>query len=324
MFLFFAALSTLAWYIRALGDNYIAYVKYPIQYTNLPPNSNISKSQTDYLNLQIKGEGYAILSYKLRHKGPLNLDVNTFALLSGSSDSVSAYTLTKFYYQKLVAEIIDPYRNLQILNISPDTLFLFFTNIKTRQLPVVIHFDKGKNICDSHHMLSGEPFCIPSAISVSGPYSIVDTLQCLNVQLPDAFNLTDTFIKFVNLDKTDNKLLYSKNLVKIIVPVDKYCESQIEVPVIIVNQPDSIVLKIFPKKIFIKYRVTLSKSTTISAEFFRPFVESGSIKTNQGSKLDVKIGPVPGFLKILKISPAKVEYLIVNKRAENRNYRGNR
>lgn len=323
MFLFFAALSTLAWYIRALEDNYMADVKYPIKYIHLPANCTFSKSPESYLNLHIKGEGYSILSYKLRHKGPLNLDVNIFTLLPGSSDSVSAYILTKFFYQKLVAEINDPYKNLQILDISPDTLFLFFTNIKTRQLPVIIHLKANKTICDPHHMLSGEPFSIPSLMSVSGPYSMIDTLQSINVQLPEITNLADTFVKFVQLDKIDRRFLYSKNIVKVVIPVDRYCESQIEVPITIRNEPDSIYLKIFPKKILIKYRVTLNKSVAINAAIFRPFVESGSIELNKGSKLDVNIGPVPAYLKILKIYPEKVEYLIENKSAKSRNYGGN-
>jgi hypothetical protein len=324
VFLFFAALSTLAWYIRALGDNYIADVKYPIHYSNLPLNCKLSKSPPAYLNLQIDGEGFAILSFKLRHKNPLNVDVSSFNLLFESSDSIAAYTLTKFFYQKLANEFINPFKNLKVLDILPDTLFLNFTNIKTKQLPVNILFGESKTVCDSHHMFSGDPFCIPPTVSVSGPYTIIDTLRCVNVLLPDVYNLKDTFIKFVLLDKIDNRLVYSINTVKVVIPVDKYCESQIEVPVTIMDPSDSIVVKIFPKKILIKYRVTLNKSNSINADIFKPFVETSSIENNQSSKLVVKIGPVPSFLKILRISPEKVEYLIENKSAKNWNNWGNR
>jgi hypothetical protein len=324
VFLFFVALSTLAWYIRALGDNYITDVRYPVNFTNLPPNCSLSRPAPEYMNLHISADGFTILGFKLRQKKILILDLNSFTVRPVTPDSIIAYIPTKKFFHRLTSELIEPYKNLQILDISPDTLQLFLTNLKTKILPVVVRIHENKGICDLRHMLSGPPYSIPSKIKVTGPFTLIDSIKWIETKPLNLTNLADTFEKFVPLEKINENLKYSVNTVKVVIPVDKFSESQIEVPVSYFKLPDSVSLKIFPKNVLIKYKVVVSKSDSISARLFKPFIRCNSIGENPDPGLKVYIDSLPTYVQVLKISPEKVEYLIENVSVNTRTNRGNR
>ena len=71
-FIFFVGLSTIAWFLRALSDDYIADIEYPVKYINLPPNRMLSRPPLEKLTLQVESDGYTILSSRIKYKRPLS------------------------------------------------------------------------------------------------------------------------------------------------------------------------------------------------------------------------------------------------------------
>ncbi|MBA7517651.1 hypothetical protein ES705_09705 [subsurface metagenome] len=323
IFLFFLALSILAWFIRALSDTYDADIKYPVKYTNLPPDKVLLQAPTEKLLLRVRSDGYTILSTKLISKPPIDYDVNAFLLFSLSIDSTSVYTLTKYNRERLSLELNKKNKKFEILDISPDTLFFNFSRVKRKKICVKAQLKDMNTMFAQQHMLNGSVYTIPDSIEVTGPSSIVDTLSYMTTKLLHLVNLSDTTEKKVQIQKL-SRLTYSLSKVKVVIPVDEFTESEFTIPVTQKNVPDSIILKTFPKTIKVKYLITLSNFDKVSSEMFEPYVDYDEIDIDMNSKIKIKLDSLPPYVHNVNITPRSAEFLIERKNAESWNNGRNR
>jgi hypothetical protein len=310
VFLFFLGLSIMAWFIRALSDTYDAQIKYPVRYTNLPPNRILSQPPPEKLLLTVRSDGYTILSTKLIFKPPLSYNVNAFSMYSLSMDSTSVYTLTRYAREKLSFELNKKKRNIEIIDITPDTLFFNFSMVRKRKIPVRPDIHNDYTLFAQQHMLNGEIRAIPDSIVVTGPSSVIDTLRWVAT-------------KPLHL-KEHPKLIYPVNRVKVMVPVDEFTESEFAVPVKQLHVPDSIILKTFPKTVKVKYITTLSNFDKVTAAAFKPYVNFNDIDLEMSSVITIRLDSIPGYIHNVHLIPRSAEFLIEKKHVENRDNRRDR
>ncbi|MBN2521693.1 MAG: hypothetical protein JXB24_00385 [Bacteroidales bacterium] len=323
VFLFFLALSTLAWFIRALSDTYDAEIKYPVRYINLPPNKILSQPPPEKLMLTVRSDGYTILSTKLIFKPPLSYNVNAFSMYSLTMDSTSVYTLTRYARERLSAELNKKKKNIEIIDITPDTLFFNFSRVKKRKIPVSASIINPHAIYAQQHMLNGKIYTSPDSIVVTGPAAIVDTLRFIPTRSLRLKELSDTTEKKILIQKHP-KLIYPLSKVKVIIPVDEFTESEFTVNLIQKNVPDSVLLKTFPKTVKIKYIVTLSNFEKVSSDMFKPYIDYNDIDIEMNSKATIKMDSLPPYIHSVHLTPGSAEFLIERKYVEDRNNRGNR
>jgi hypothetical protein len=324
VFLFFVLLSAFAWYIRALGDNYITEIRYPVKYANFPPNRILSKSPPAFLNIQVRADGFTILSYKLKLKRALRFDVNSFSLYSLTEDSTSVYLLTRNINERLTTALNETNKNLEILDISPDTLFFNFSRLRKRNIAIKAAIIKNELMFARQHMLNGEPYIIPDSVVVSGPSSMLDTLKYIYTEPIELENEADTIEKTRHLKTFDERVTYSLNKVKVVIPIDRFTESEYEIPIDAVNVPENLVIKTFPNKIRINYLITLSNFNKVTSGSFHAFVDYNSIDIDINPKLKIELDSLPAMVQNVKIKPAYVEFLIEKRSAENWNNGRNR
>ncbi len=325
-FIFFIILATIAWFLRALGDEYIATIEYPVKYTNLPPNRILSQPPPEYLSLQVQSDGYTIISSRIKPKRPLSYNVNAFALYSLSADSTSVYTLTWYARERLSTELSLSNRNIQILDIKPDTLIFNFTRVKRKKVPLVVRLKETSDLFAKQYMLNGNPYTEPDSIEMTGPSYLIDTLNNVFTEYVQFKNLSDTAEKKVKLEKI-NKLTTPIKKVKVIIPVDEFTESEFRIPIEPKNVPDSLDIKTFPKYVRVKYIVTLTHFDKITPDLIHAYVDYSSANVNltsEATKLRIQLDTIPPFVHNLSLAPRNVEFLIEKKNVETRSDRGNR
>jgi hypothetical protein len=107
-----------------------------------------------------------------------------------------------------------------------------------------------------------------------------------------------------------NLIKYSVDSVTVKLKVEKVTEAGYTIPVSIAGNGENV--KIFPDKVEIVCRIPLSVYPHIDATDFSAQVEylPASFKEK---KLKVNLIKVPDKVKVLKISPAEVEYIIISK-----------
>ncbi len=324
VFLFFILLSAIGWFFLMLGETSVAYINYPIRYTDLPRNKILSQTPPDKLRLQVRADGYTILYNKIKLKRPLSYNVSAFQLYSLSLDSLSVYTLTRYALDSLTYELNRKNTDLQILDIYPDTLTFNFASVKKRKLPIAVRIRYNPDLFKRQYTFNGKPYCNPDSIIVTGPASLLDTLRFVYTTPLNLSNLSDTVVKKAGIEPVNDRVTIKTSRVEVTVPVDEFTEAEVDVPVVKLNVPDTILFKTFPDHVSVKYQVTMSNYDRVSPELFNLYIDYSRIRVGEMQKLPIQSDPLPSYLHNVKFSHNNVEYLIEKKNTESRSDRRNR
>jgi YbbR domain-containing protein len=276
--------------------------------------------------LRIKGTGYALLSNKI-NPPLINLDVNDFSLYSQSKDSLTVYLISRFAREWFSNEVnLENASPLEIISISPDTISFNFTRTYSKKVPVALKYYNQQDVFARQHMQNGKILIEPDSILIIGPANLIDALNYISTKPLKISELKDTASKKIDIE-VNQGIKYSSERVRVTIPVDRFTESTLEVPISAKNLPDSIRIKTFPRTVNITYNVTLTMYNMVSETDFYPYVDYLDITkniTSQEFKLKVHLDSAPDYIHSVSFRPKNVEFLIERNDDKNRIDRGNR
>lgn len=303
VFSFFLAVSVIIWMLNALSKEYTTEIKYPIAYSKFPENKILVSDVPDHLQLKVTAHGYALLSYKLSNRPiPLSFPVTSYTMNTLNGDTSRLFLLTRYAREQVARQLPS---ELQLLEISPDSLIFHFATEVTRKLPVrpVIHFNPGRNFT-----LKTGVTIQPDSIMVTGPDIFIDTMQAVPTKTIELGTLEKSYKGMLQL-KGFPRIRYSADKVECAIELEKMTEVQVMVPVQISGLPDSLLMQTFPQEVRVTGRIGLSKYERIVPEAFWAGVDY--LETNENKpRLQVQLRTVPNDLSGVNFYPQTVEYLI--------------
>ena len=308
MFGFFLVVSTAFWFINRLSEYYSTEINYPIVYQDFPKQKVQIGSPSSNLKIKVRALGYIILRYSLSSKYiPITFNVNSFSMkrLPGSDSSVF-YIQTQYTRDYIANQLSSEF---EIIDIKPDTLYFRFANMKSRMLPV-----KPKFIyqLEKQMILKTEPQLNPDSILVSGPDYIMDTITSLETLPIDLGVISHK--KEVKVNMKEIKNLYFKiSKVNVAIDVEQFTEKTIQIPITVLNMPESYELKTFPHDILLTCQVGLSNYEKLDSGFFRAEIDYNETLKSESGKLQVSLVKQPAFIRAANFTPASVEFLIEKK-----------
>jgi len=307
IFLFFVVLSTIFWFLNRLDEDYETEITLPIRYSDFPADKILVNDLPDHFKLRVKAHGFKLLEYKVSNKFlpfPINVNKLTLRFDSRSKDD-QLYALTKNINDD-IKRWLDS--ELEILLISPDSLYFNFADRMFKKVPVK---SKLNIVPATQFMLRGGIMFSPDSITISGADLIVDTINEVYTRPKDLFELKENYEKEIKLEKISN-IDFSENEVAVSLDIDKFTEGTQEIKLNVINVPDSLVLRTFPKEISISYFVALSDYDKVLPQLFQAVIDYNEIES-QDSKLSVKILNSPEYINTIRFNPEKVEYIIEKK-----------
>jgi hypothetical protein len=308
IFSFFLLLSFALWYLNSLGKDVDYAIKYPVEYENLPEGKVLTEDMPAKLELYLKGPGYSVLKLKLAgNHAPVVLDVSTinYRRVPGSR------TLNYFIITSgLIPELKNQLRaDCEITSVKPDTLFFSFDRIITKKVRVVPDVEV---ITDRQYLVKGNIIVKPDTISISGPKRILDTISIIKTKHRKLKGVNETITKSFSLAASKEYRTSDKKVV-LTIPVEQFTEAEIRVPVTVLNSPDSINIKIFPDAVTVKCLVAVSDYKKIEGIPFEVILDLSKVDLNSSEKIPVGFRNIPPFVSSLRVTPAKVDFLIEKK-----------
>ncbi|MBI5220060.1 MAG: YbbR-like domain-containing protein [Bacteroidia bacterium] len=307
VFLVFLLISTSIWLINALRKNYSLTIAFPVRYINFPKDKLSVGEMPSYLFILIRTNGYTLLQYKIKPPAtPITIDVNSYVLVRASEKSPRYYLLTRYLLDNIEGQVPS---DVKVLDISPDSLYFQFDKVFKKKVPVIpaikIEFRRQYSFRDI-------PTVKPDSIWVYGPKAVIDTLQSIKTEPVMYRNLSRPIEKKYELQKIYN-LTTSVKYVTVNIPVEKYTEASLNIPVEIKNLPDSLILKVIPDNISVSCLVGLSNYDKIKPYYFKATVDYKATKEKFSKKLKVSVGEFPRMISNLRFHPQKVNYIIKKK-----------
>jgi len=306
-FLIFLFLAAAFWFIRALGEPYESNIEYPVRYINFPENKVLVGEVPYKLILTVRAKGFSILRSKLNlDLIPLRFNVNSFSLNSKGVDTF--FVVTETVKDVLSAELND----ITVLHISPDTLFFKLSGISVKKVAIMPVLSMHNKFFQQQFMLNGNIELFPDSIIISGPGTIVDSINHLSTEAIRYTNLSDT-VHDDFIIQPIAMITYSQQRVTATIPVDRFTEVENRQAVIPVNVPDSLNLIPIPGQVSITYRVCITNYDRIRNNPLTPRVDYNNIKESNMPRLNIFLADTPGFVSNLQFNPKAIEFLITRK-----------
>ena len=300
IFSIFVIIAGVFWFLSAMNQEYTTKINYKVEFIDFPADVRPASAVPEKLQVTIKDYGYNLIG-KTGSNQPLKISIKKYAVKDKNDKSkliISTHLLSDKFFPEA--------SGINILSVDPETVIFKVEKLKTKKVPINMNIDFS---CTPLFMQSGKIQIIPDSIIVSGTEKTIKNILFAETEAAKFPDLSDTLRTTCKLKKI-NGIKISAKQVKIIIPVEKYTENSVIVPLQIKNCPDSLKLITFPDKITITYKVVLSQFKSVKKEDFILFVDCNEIKKNHPEKLKIMIESYPKFLKSVQISPEFIEYVI--------------
>jgi len=293
--------------LNELNKESISDITYPVRYNNLDSRKILVNEVPNSLILKVQAPGYTLLKSKLSPRFiPINLDMRSYLLRQKEIFSSDFFLLTKDLHGRFKRRLAS---GMTILEIQPDTIFFKFDSVVYKKVPVVADISY---ILSRQFMLRDEIRTMPDSMGMTGPGTILDTLQYINTVHKSYQELNNTVQQDIELVRIP-QITYDQKEVLMTIPVEQFTEANLRIPIETVHVPDSIVLKTFPNQISLTCIAGLSDYEKLSAHLFRVEVDFESIDFSLGDKLKVNVVSSPDFVQSIRIYPIYVDFIIENK-----------
>ncbi|MCB9359822.1 MAG: hypothetical protein H6587_10605 [Flavobacteriales bacterium] len=309
VFLSCLCLTIFFWLLNALGNRYSTTIVVDVEYKNNPKNFVILNDLPSQLLVNVSGLGFDLLGYQFKlEKHPVVIDLLGVKGLKKLKNSFNS-TLDFSVYKPFISEQLG--NQIEVIELSPEKVDVLLDKQVSKLVVIkpVLSLD-----FENQYQLDGEVKVKPAVVNVEGPKSVLDTLRAVYTEDIICSGLESTTTREVSFNNQHKLQRLSFDLSKVIVfiPVEKFTESSISIPIDYINVPDSIELKAIPNEVQLKFMIPLSKISNITESRFNVNVDYLKINEKYG-KLKVSLTKYPDYLKSITIKPSKVEYILKKK-----------
>lgn len=304
IFLFFLFFASLLWYLNKLSKEYTIDLNYPVRYVNLPDDKVFVDEKPAMVKVKVRAHGYTLLKFQMSSVlAPLNVDLSQVKL-HRHNGSKNTYYFTTGRIQTMLADQLNP--DMQLEQLLPDTLFIELSRMARKKVPIRASLQLN---LEKQFMLNGPPSLQPDSVVVSGPASLVDTLMFWPTQAEVLDKLSKsttgslTLVDLAGITTTISHVDYT-------LEIEKFTEGSFDIPIEVINVPESMHLQPLPSSVHLSYMVALSRFKEVTSGSFKLVVDYNEIATRLGDKLKVNITTQPDFVSKVTLEPVFVEYIL--------------
>lgn len=300
-FLLFIIFSVVFWFMTKLSKEYDSTLEYPVSYINLPEDKLLQEAPVEVIEIHVKTTGFKLISATF-FPTELKIDVSNLNWKS-STDYYLLLSQQRLAIQKQMKT------GVEIDFFINDSIHFNLGKLKNKKVPV-------KPLLDLSYAtgfeLNGNIITVPDSILISGPESILDTIDFVStklLQIKKLNNSIDQTIEIERFPSNSNVKLQQKNI-KIIANVEKYTEGTLEIPFEVLNLPENNIINTFPKVVKVTYKVALSNFNKIDLTSFLIHCDYQVSKKNNLSYLIPILVEKSPMVKYVRMSPMKIDYII--------------
>ncbi|MFO7850882.1 MAG: CdaR family protein [Bacteroidota bacterium] len=308
VFSFFLLLSFIFWFINALSKNNTGSINFPVRYINFPENLALVNELPDRLSLEVVGPGYSVLTARISgNKTPLVIDVNNAGLSVKDRETELEFYIYSYNLRDAFSRQIRS--DFDINSITPDTINFVFDKVIRKKVPV--RPDVKVNT-QRQFMINGNIVSDPDSVEISGPRAVIDTIDHVKTEYHEYNQVKEEITRNINIESIP-KVGISHKKTEITIPVEQFTEEIIEVPVRILNEPDTAKVRLFPDMVNVHFNIALDDYNRIQEIPLEAVVDMHGIDVRKVERLTVKLVKLPDFISNVRYNPKRVEYIIEKK-----------
>lgn len=300
VFFLFLLMSFGVLILLKLSKTYVNTITFQVTKINVPEAHVVFDDHQKTLRVGIKAQGFSLLKYYF-NKPKINID---FSHNITKTDSLYTWNKNTAYL-----DILSQFdKSVEVVNINPDTLHFKYDVNAIKKVPIKlnakVNYAIGYDILDAF-ILS------PDSIKIIGPkvlISEIDFIETDTLKLQDVKDNIKSTIS-LKLPTDEQEIKFSSKETHVVATVTKFTEGKLKIPVKVINVPENINLKYYPKKINVSYYTSLSNYNSITASDFEIVCDFSEVSKNQ-TFLIPRLTRQPKVLRHVKINHDQIEYII--------------
>lgn len=299
-FLVFLAISTALWLLIKLSNDYSTQTTFSLQLEEVPVDKWVSSPELA-VKMSLNTDGFHTLRYKMIRE-PKRVVIIPLDEVPYRQETGNTYSFSSQYVAERIAVFLGISTSDVVMN--DDKVYFNMDVLKSKVVPIAFRSDiKTQRQYDVY----GIPTLDPPTITIFGPQEVIDTVKSVKTVKVSKVNVSQSFRETVGLDLLGGKIRSDVKEVTVEVNVEKFTEKDVEVPI---KVADSLRMRFFPETMKVKCLVAIKDYASIVPEDFSVAVDRRQLEALQ-PLLDVRLASWPQYVQVLRTSPDKVEYLIV-------------
>lgn len=288
--------------VTKLSEIYVETIPFSIEYKNLPENNVITLDSLPKVNVTVSTNGFNLLSYYF-YSPTYSLDFENNTSIKDNTYLWLAEKGTYDFKQQLGTSV-------KIVSVKPDTILFPYGVLTVKTVPVVlsskVYYAPGYDALE-------ELIIEPDSVKVIGAEQELSKINFVETQPFDLNDVKSDLNDVVKLEfpEASKRLKISEESITIKAEVEKFTEGEFEIPVTILNKPNTLDINYFPKQINVYYYVSLKDYKLVKANDFKIECDYNNVLKNGQSFFTPKLIINSNSVKSAKLKQNKVEYIIL-------------
>ena len=303
VFLFFFLVSCFFWVVMAIKDPVEKEYFIPVKIVHVPDNVVIRDGYDSLkVTLTVKDNGYTLIAHDVNPDVSIDVNFKNYSKGEDGKLSISNYDL-----KKEVKEILAS--STQVLSIKPEKIEVFFDYGDSKMVPVSL---KNIDIIPDYRYVIDDAKVTPTHVKAYATAARLKELDSIRTAYLKIENVKDKETRTVRLKKISGVKM-EPDVVTVNVMADALIEDTVEVPILLVNVPDSIQVHLTSEKVKVSFVTGAKKKGHFTAMDFKVITDYRSIKGDSPQKmLPVRLEkyPTSGVMRP-KLDFNQVDYLIL-------------
>ena len=282
-----------------LSKSYKQNIALKIELYNTDEEIVIKNDSLNHLNAYVEASGFSLLPLMFKDYKVIKIDAKT-QIEKNKNQYLFDTKKNKFIVENLLGA------SYKLISLKPDSLLLNYNKMATKRVPIVL---KTKINYAIGYDLKGQFVMSTDSVKLVGPASDLQVIKYIETELLEIKSANKNIDQTLNLNNTQfgSVDIYPK-LINVKGDVVKFTEGTLEIPVNVINRPNTIHINYFPKVVSISYYVDLDRYSNIKAEDFRIECDFGSVGEEQ-TDLIPKLVKKPDYVKRVQIKQKRIDFI---------------
>lgn len=304
-FIFFICLvaSISFWLLIKLSNEYTLSFKIPVKYTNVPYTRILTGVSDSSIQITLKAQGYKqILLRFIEKPKPLFISLANVEKHKNTEEIISNQILLPLV-RRYAASL--SFAN-EVHSVHPEQIRVKMNRLYCKSVPIKLNTD----FSFVPQYLQFDPLSVkPSTVIAFGTRKMIDSIEFAQPEVVKVHNMSTSTVRFVHLNANMqvNQPYFIPSLVKVVIPVQKFTEVSVEIPIKLPDQTPGHTIKIFPEKASVSCIVSMNDYKRIDPRLFTV----SAVLTKSDNMFHLMVTASPDFVRNIKVTPDKVEYLVL-------------
>ncbi len=287
-------LSLFFWLSIVLSHEYTHLISLPIKYTNYPSHEILVTTLPKNIEVTLTGKGFDLLKSILSNaKDTVIIDL-TDALKNGFIKTENSIDLDKFF------------KELSILNVFPDSIFLKFEKEYQKKVPIYPNLNYA--LKEGYQFVTPPRF-FPDSVTIKGLESDLDNIYFWETQ-PLSLNLEGSGILELPLKIKENIGIFP-NSIMMQYDIQKFIQGLIVIPIEVESLPLNKTIRLYPNNLSVRFIAPLNYYSKIEYSHFKGIIDYNKID-HRFAYVVPEIKVDTNLVKAFYTIPRGVRYIVRN------------